>query len=275
MPKFLLTKILILTSICSIHNINTSIKDYYKNIVSKGQDLFTRRKSTIFSKKYNINSINSINSIYISNYNGNINIKTWPSQKIVIEAVKKAIPKYLDKIQIKTDHKGQTLNIETLSKEKDIIVDYNLVLPENININISSNTGNIKIKNIAGNIDTTIFQKGNINISNSEKTIIAKTNQGNIKVKQKSLMRPDTLFLNSSKGSVCLYLPTNTTADLQLNTQKGQITTKQEVTIYPKKAALNKKYWSQVKKEVSGKLKKGGSSIVIEVKNGNINLDEY
>lgn len=251
-----------------------SLKDYYRNIVSKGQDLFTRNKTECFNKAYDINKC-PVNSINIKNINGNINIKVWDQNKIEVQAIKKAIPKYLDNTAIKTNIKNQKLYIETIAKSNASTVNFNLMLPKNINLNLAINQGNIKIKNITGSIQAQVLNSGNIDISKSCKTVIAKTQSGNIKLKTKQLKQPDTIFLNSFNGSIAIDLPKNCDIDLQLSTQNGLISSEQEIILNPKKVILNKKYWNQVKREVNGKIKKGGPVIIAEAKKGHIKLKEY
>ena len=132
------------------------------------------------------------------------------------------------------------------------------------------------MKGITGDIDISL-EEGSIEITDSEKTVNAKTGLGDIIVHQKKFDDPYSIFLQSHRGNITLHLPSETKATLQAKTHTGSILSDHLVTLAPLSLKLNKDEWERLKKNIEGTLGglKGGAPITLEATKGTIRLKEY
>jgi len=256
-------------------------------------------------------------TIYIKNTNGCITVKSdWDSQTLLLTATKKASkPEYLDLVTIddsKSDKK--CIKIETTcrrdnKKAATVSVDYELLVPQNVRLELVSDNGTIKVKEMNGqivaktcnsgnieidNAQNAVFAQiekngsiiinqaqnnvkafahhGNITIHNAKKGIIAQTNKGTVDVECLQVPTTSKVTLNSRSGNITLRLPESTNAELQAHTEKGTVTCAHYVTVKPLTTQLNSNAWTRFKKEVEGTLGSGEASITVHTGNGNIKI---
>ncbi len=215
-------------------------------------------------------------TVEITNQEGGITLKTWSQRKILIEAVKKGSPEQLQHTTVGIKVTDHTITITTrcTGSEQPAHVDYTIMLPEQASATIKTDKGPIKIKHMLGSIDA-FSQNGSIEICDAVQTVVAKTHKGSIKVKQKSFSQPYALFLEALQGSIDLFLPIDSNADLQAQTLSGSVTSELPVTLHACTVKLNKDTWDRLKREVHGTLGTGGAPITIEVNRGNIVVHAY
>lgn len=238
-------------------------------------DWFTRAHvETLPAKEYKV-SANS--TLEIRNIKGSINVKSWDHEsKIALDVVKKGTEQALHDTTIGIVHKESNLIITTYSSSPHIAtIDYTLMVPQNAQLStVSTEKGDIKIKQVRSSMRVTASE-GNIEISDSVQSVIAKTNKGYIRVRQRTLTEPSSLFLETLQGNVYLSLPRNTNALLQARTQNGTITSEQPITLNTITTKLNKEFWNSIKSDIKGILGDGGAPITIDVTKGTIALTQY
>ncbi len=217
-------------------------------------------------------------TITLSNNTGSCHVKHWNQPKIRIEAVKKGSSQDLKNTTLSCSAKGTDASIITrvATDQKPAQVTYTLTLPEDATLRITQAQGPVKVKGITGDIDISL-EEGSIEITDSEKTVTAKTGLGDIIVHQKKFDDPYSIFLQSHRGNITLHLPSETKATLQAKTHAGSILSDHLVTLAPLSLKLNKDEWERLKKNIEGTLGglKGGAPITLEATKGTIRLKEY
>lgn len=248
-------------------------KDYASGYASKVKEFFTPDEKDITTKEFEFNDKSNL-EIHLQK--GNISIKTWNSNKLLIEIVKKGSSQELNSTNIRFVEKDNRLQI--ISSHKTELVAYinlEILLPAGATLkSLNTDKGFIKIKNVSGSINATSHE-GDIEIENSSSTVNAKTDNGKITVRQKSFDNNSSIFLESLYGNINLYLPKETDAQLSAKTNSGRVTSELYITTKSKTLKLNRDSWKQFTKEAIGQLGAGGAPITLETDKGNINIYEY
>lgn len=239
------------------------------------------------TEKENINQeyqVNDTCQITVYNTEGSITIKPWPQNKILIEAVKQGTAEEQENTTIAAKASGHEASIITRLKKKDqksSKVEYTLMVPEHAVLDITQTSGPITVRGIHGNITASVEQ-GIIKITDSTKTVSAKTGKGSIEVQQKKFGQPSCIFLTSMQGSITLSLPRETRAALHAKVGKGSIKSEHPVSFAVSAQNLNEETWERIRKQVdgtlgapNGELKQEGAPITLEVTTGSITLKEY
>jgi DUF4097 and DUF4098 domain-containing protein YvlB len=265
-------------------------------------------------------------SVYIKNIRGTITVKSeWTNQSLLVTATKKA-PKaeYLDLVTIDDSKSDKTcINIETVYLEKNkktaglaksskpskASIDYVLLVPQNVRLELVSDNGNIVVKEVNGQIvartcnngnieienaqnsiyaqvekNGSIFinqannnvkafaHQGNIIIHNAKKGIIAQTDKGRLDIECLKLPSTSKVSLNTRSGNITLRIPETTNAELQAHTDKGTLTCAHYLTVKPMTTQLNPNAWTRFKREVEGVLGSGEATITVHSTNGHIKI---
>jgi len=258
-------------------------------------------------------------TLSLENKSGNIHIKTeWQQDTVALKATKR-ISKKEDPddilIQIQKDAAKNHISIKTAYKEDKVnktnkikgSVDYELIIPQNIIVDLKTDKGEIKIKKAKGPI-TASTNKGDIKIIDTQGEISAEANQGNILVDQslgnisavssygdiqisdasqsikahtksgsiktscKTVPSTGAINLVTNSGSISLALPITTNAELKARAAKGKVTSDHYIEIKPQTVQLNKKTWDRFKREVDGTLGSGEATIELTTHYGNIKI---
>ena len=245
---------------------------------------------------------------------GNIQIKTGPSARVIIQATKKASAQdNLSNMRLlaqKTD--ANTLSVKTIIDDSSIkgAIDYDLTVPEKATVKISAQEGVIKIRKTAGAVTATVNNgnieayetygaleittktngtilaqnsrgsitattlTGNITIENSYQDVIAQAKKGRISVHCKKLPASGTLSFATTSGNINLILPQGTNASMQAKTDQGCLTCSHFVTLNPLTTQLDHEAWNRFKKEVDGILGTGDATIKLCTGHGDIRITE-
>ncbi len=267
----------------------------------------------VVDKEFNLEQPGTLT---INNTHGNITIeRTWKDKKVCVRALKKsAKAEHLDIIDIKddlqTNNKITNLKLETECEDEKakIQVDYELIIPitmklqlstdrgsiqvnevhgpvmattihGNIEINNTTNTvvaqteetGSITINQARGNIRATT-NKGDITITDAINSVIAKTEKGKITTACSTVPQTGRIILSSAAGAITLGLPAEVNATFLGKTERGTLTSNIPITIKPITTTLDSKTWSRFKKEVDGTLGTGKADIRVSSASGNIKI---
>lgn len=128
-------------------------------------------------------------TITLFNTEGSISIKPWPQNKILIEAVKKGTADELKNTAIVAKALENEASLTTRVKSdqnSSSKVEYTLMVPEHATINITQANGPVTVRGIHGSLTISVEQ-GSIAVTDSTKTVSAKTGQGDIEVQQKKV----------------------------------------------------------------------------------------
>lgn len=279
-----------------------SIKNYVPFLSKK-------EATEAFNKEF---PFESRGTITVKNSNGAITINAWNQDKVSISATKRApTAEQLSRIEIPITQTATTMTIPTACQEKDCKVDYTLLVPANVSVNVTTDDGAIAIIGVKGKITATTTngdinaehtnntvvahaltsgsiaikqakqyvkaetKKGNIVITNSYNSVLATAENGNIDVRTAAVPSTSKIRLVTNTGLINLLLPHDVDADLQASTKKGAVICQHAVTIKPKTTTLDSKAWRQFKAQVDGILGSGEATIVLSTNRGNIKiLDE-
>lgn len=247
------------------------------------------------------------------NKRGNVTIKVdEKSNKIFLKAIKKStIALNLPKLTFAQKHHGHELSIECTHEDQiEGSIDFEIIIPKQLTLNIASIQGNILIKdsqtplrastnkgsleiiNARNSIDVNSLSKGSISISHASGRIKAKTNSGNILIKDanasitattnygsiemfaKDIPSTAAIKLSTISGNIKLHLPPDTNADLQAYTKQGIITSDHFITLKPQTTQLNKQAWKRFQKQIEGTLGSGEAQIHLSSIKSDIKLLE-
>lgn len=213
-------------------------------------------------------------TVVVKQISGAITIKTWSQPKIVIEAIKIAREKDIQKCAIETTATEQHVLIQTHCNESVAgTVDYVIMMPQKANLIIEAEQSDIIVKSPKGAINI-VLESGTIDIRHAHNTIYAKNDHGPITISSKMLVDPHMISLEA-QGSIILSIPLTINASLQAKAPQGTVESEHFVMIKSFKAKLNQQTWDQCRREVFGTLGTGGPKIKLHTHSGNIKLIEY
>lgn len=237
---------------------------------------WAKTESETISKEY---AVQEKCTVTVHNTEGSITIKSWPQNKILIEAVKKGTVEDQKNTTLSAKAAGTEASITTRvsPNQKSSTVDYTLMVPEDSTIKITQTNGPVKLRGINGPIDISLVGKGSIEVTDSTNTVSVSTAYGDIKIQQKKFDDTSSMRLKSDRGNITLFVPRETRALLYAKTGTGTIVSDHPVTFGRITSKLNKEAWEHIKKNVEGTL--GGleseAPILLDATHGNIALKEY
>lgn len=267
-------------------------------------------QDTIF-EEYNPQKISLFT---LKNKRGNIMISVDDSQKtIFLKAIKKAFKQEdLGKLTFQQKIVGPEFIIDITYDAASIdgSIDFEVIMPSQLAINVSSEEGSVIIKNThaparistsKGTIEvinayntvdamtqekgSITFHKpharikaqtnsGNIFIHDAQGTVMADTHYGSIEMYAKEVPSTSTINLTTISGSIMLHLPPDVNADLKAYTKYGMITSDHFITLKPQTTQLNRQAWKRLQKQVDGILGTGEAQIKLSSVRSNIKLLE-
>lgn len=193
------------------------------------------------------------NHIVIKNYDGDISIKTWNKNEVLLETKKSGAADDIEETRIDIKHTKTTFTIRTVEKSTGSCkVDYTLVIPKRCSVDLQTEKGNIIITNVTEPVTAKTY-KGSIKI-NGSKSVKAETKYGNIDIETTDLQKTDKVLAFSTKGNVRLSVPDNTNATLYAKTSKGKVTTEQKVLLRDVSTEISNFALAQLRKDVRGAL---------------------
>jgi len=209
-----------------------STQTLFSNFFSK-----SKKPEEIIHKKL---PIKKNGTLLIENIHGNIDIKTeWSQNYIILNATKQISKKEnQEDIEIKLNNNAPKNEIiiktELKNDKMKSSIDYELIIPGNININLKTDTGSITVNKCTGEIIAST-NKGYITIEEITGQISLETNQGNISVTQAhgkvtSKTTSGDINLEGISGSIdaqtkkgSIYVA-QAQGNIKAETQKGNIT---------------------------------------------------
>jgi len=220
--------------------------------------------------------------LYLKNRNGDISISSWNEDKVLITAYKTVhfsrdheADKVLREIEIEIQQKDDELEIITRGPEQDsgffgkllngdrisYTVDYELRVPERIDLNLQTANGNIDIRAIEGRLklETT---NGSIEAEGVDGPVKCQTTNGSIRIDFNDVPDEDKMSFVTINGSIRLLLPDYFGGQIDAKTINGNIESD-----FPIKVDRS---WFQ--KHFHGQVNQGNCSLYCSTVNGNIDL---
>ena len=217
-------------------------------------------------------------ALTVANINGDVTIKTWKNNSVLLDAVKKGRKEDVSSTKIAFHKDGNALSISTLAADaqrKPCTVHYTLLVPENCRLeSVATESGKINIHNIQNKI-VAHTHNGAIEMNNVSGTIETSTRRGEIVINTNTIIPDTRIFAFSEQGKINLSVPKKTNAVLTAETKQGKFESTVSITTSPQTMKFNNKTFAQLKQKADGTLGKGGTaSIKLHTKKGNILLNE-
>ncbi len=217
-------------------------------------------------------------ALTVANITGDVTIKTWKNDSVLLDAVKKGKKEDVTTTKIAFHKDGNALSINTVAsdaKRKPCTVHYTLLVPENCRLeSVATESGKINIHNIQNKI-VAHTHSGAIEMNNVAGTIETSTKRGEIVINTNTIIPDTRIFAFSEQGKINLSVPKKTNAVLTAETKHGKIESTVAITTSPQTMKFNNKTFAQLKQKADGTLGKGGSaSIKLHTNKGNITLNE-
>jgi len=139
----------------------------------------------VITKSFNVDKTSNLS---IENKYGNIQVKTWNKNEIYFEvkikveaSTQKEVQEITDAVDIEFSQSGNTVSAKTVYKNMNCNncsrdVNYQVMVPDGINYNITNSYGNVNLPDIKGNANLTV-KYGNVvvgNLAGSKNTIDVK-----------------------------------------------------------------------------------------------------
>lgn len=212
--------------------------------------------------------------ISISNIKGDITVKTWKQQKVVIEARKRGSEQAIDATTVKKTLANNRLRIETIYKDPKTkcAVHYDILVPDSARLqSVTTEKGSITIANAQhGAMAKT--ERGNILLENVTGPVKTSANRGSITIAASELKPENKILAITGRGNIKLTMPESSNADVFLKTTKGAINSEIPITTKSRTMKFNRNTLAQLKREAYGKIGEGGSAIKLHTGSGNINV---
>lgn len=239
---------------------------------------------SLFSKRYEKKEVNDFNintkgkkSLSINNVSGSIKISKNTTDSIlrvkaeVITYVsKKELNKSSDELRIKIDTSGNDISFDNeYYKEKRIFhfdigrkdkINYEISVPQNLDITIENVSGKIDIDNIENNLKIDLVN-GDATLSNTPGNVEVEVTNGKIKC---DLDSSKGLNLNTVNGSITLNLSGTFSGYFRADCVNGKVVVKD----------LDFKKYEESKKSFEGKLGESNVNVKLETVNGKIYLNK-
>jgi len=227
-------------------------------------------------------------SLSLSNENGDVEIKSWDKTEIEIIAYKKVkandkdlANKLMERLEIDVRESDGEIIIETYFPKgssdggvfgwifggggESCTVEYEIKVPQNIDLNIHTTNGGVRIDNIEGRLRLE-STNGKINARDITGLTRCKTTNGSINIEFDDVSEGEEMTFRTTNGSIKLYLPEDYGADdVELKTTNGHIDSD-----FPMSGGSNSKRKS--KKRFRGTINEGNRELSCSTTNGNIDL---
>jgi DUF4097 and DUF4098 domain-containing protein YvlB len=222
----------------------------------------------------------------LSNRNGEIEIKSWDEDEVEIVAYKwvrasgrDRAQQLMDRVEVRITEKDNTIEIETIMPGKSshgggffdwifsgnrnysCAVSYELRVPEEIDLDIGTTNGEIKVNDIIGRLRLK-STNGKINGRGIDGLVKCKTTNGSIKMSLDGITDGQDLSFKTTNGSIRLYLPSDFGGYVDLKTTNGHIDSDFSLSNSRR----------QSKKHYSGRINGGDCELECTTTNGSIYL---
>jgi F0F1-type ATP synthase epsilon subunit len=258
-------------------------------------------------------AISGQEKIRLINQRGSVTVKTnWNQQKILMTAIIKGkTPESLAGVHITQKQLSNLIELQTCQTiADDIIVDYQVIIPAQMSLEVATSEGNIEVKQITqptlltttngsisiykthNSVIAQVFNKGSIDIEHAHGTvkagtkygditirdahtsIIAHAQHGSITVHNEKVPSTAKIELMTDTGSITAQLPCEVNAEVQAHTKKGIVTCEHVITLKPFTTSITKHTFDRLKKDIEGTLGSGEAQIYLSALKGDISIQE-
>lgn len=228
--------------------------------------------------------------ISLKNVSGNIEVSSWDRDEVKLIAEitvkhrsRRIADEYLEEVELHFNHGKDYLEIEADYPHKrrsdggisslfswlfgkgkpSVSIAFNLVVPEEADLDIQNVNGRIGIEGVEGKIKTRTTN-GKIDVTESSGTVSCRTVNGNITVRLEKVSRFDEMSFKTVNGGIRLSIPSDIRANLEASTVNGGINSELSLRVQGKLS----------RRSVKGQINGGGGYLILKTVNGSISIDE-
>jgi len=219
----------------------------------------------------------------LSNTNGNVQVSSWENNEVEIIAYKEVkaadnetAQKMLEKLVIEVRERDGEIIVETEyprgsgggnsffgwlfgGNGKSFSVQYEIKVPHQIDLNLSTTNGNVEVEAIVGKLRLE-STNGQISANEISGLTRCRTTNGSIDIEFYEIRGDEKMSFKSTNGSIKIHLPDDFSADVDLKTTNGRVTCD-----FPLKGR-------QSRTHVSGEIGNSHQELSCKTTNGNIGL---
>ena len=193
--------------------------------------------------------------IEINNEQGSIVINSWKQDIIAIEVITTSSESCLKDIKVDMELIDNSVKIHTIfidPKIKGSVV-FNILVPHNIDITLTTKQGDIVVKDINGklNLETTC---GDIKLLNPAQNVQAKSTHGSIIIRTDKIEPKKEFNLETDKGNIEFYATATINTNIQASALNGKVTSELPITLVSKTTKLDAAAWKEFRQCVQGTL---------------------
>ncbi len=247
--------------------------------------LYLTAKSTLEETFKKIIPAAQKTGIEIRNINGYVEVSAWDRDEVEIIAYKKVkaddeedAAKYLSEVEIEIDDDEDVIAVDVDFPDKsgkndgffswifssggtNSSVAFKIKVPRKFNVDVHSTNGSVSVTECNGRIQLKTIN-GKITADNVSGSVSAKSTNGKIKVNLRAIDSEEEMSLQTTNGSITLYMPADVKADLEARTTNGRIDCEFD---------LNEQI-SGSKRRLEGVINSGGPLIYLKALNGSIHI---
>ncbi len=271
-------------------------------------------------------SLQSGGSLSLRNANGSIDVSSWDKPEVHVRAEKKMVVRrsggflfwggslpfrtveeaedFFNQLKIEVSGDDRELVIQTHYPKNrrgvNLSVVYNLRVPREVNLNLSTSNGKVSVEGVQGNVkirssngelscseisgeidaetsngkvsvkdtDGSVnlrSSNGSVSCRNVSGSVVARTSNGSIKVVHpEPLSDSESITCNTSNGSIELSLPEGSAFSVEASTSVGRISSDFPVTVSGR----------LLRKRLSATVGEGGPKVKLTTSNGSISIRE-
>lgn len=186
-------------------------------------------------------------------------VQSWAETQAEADAVVK-------NVRVET---GGSVRAESASDEKNFSVSYEILVPRNTNLKLTTMNGGITLVDVEGNIEFEA-RNGGITLSNLAGDVRGRTANGGISVKLEGNRWKGTgLNVETTNGGVSLWMDENYTAKVETGTVNGGFSS--EIPgLKINRDESDRDNWS--KKRITADLNGGGAPVRVVTTNGGVSI---
>ena len=220
--------------------------------------------------------------VVLSNVNGRVTVSSWdqPRVRIVAEKQVKAdsddVAEVLRELRVSIQPRDGGVVVDThyprrnegvasifdwlLGDDVHAEVEYEITVPRNMNLDLSTVNGSIRVTSVAGkhDLDTT---NGKIEVVRCAGSVDASTTNGGISAELTQVARGQNLEFETTNGRIQVTLPRDLAVDVDASTTNGSI--ESELPVTTTRMSRN---------SLRGAINGGGTALRLRTTNGGIDI---
>ena len=212
----------------------------------------------------------------LSNATGTIVINSWKQSSVAIEVITSCNENSHKDIRVDMVCLQEVIKIHTIFTDEKIkaSVIFNILVPKNTSLAISTKQGDIIIKDVNGHLHLETLQ-GDIKLINPHDMLQAKAEDGNIIIRTDSISNGKEFDLVVDKGNVEIYTTPAINTYVHASALEGKIISDLPITLDSYSTLLNADAWKKFRQCVHGTIGQPLSKLYITAHDGSILIMPY